>query len=167
MISEARKDEQRRLIKEGNKEAAEHLKNSKYILMTSEKTRARKEKDAKNGKVISRGSNILDRSPVVQKPGITTRYEDLIEENELLFTIDLIKEELQAAYEKKFPAVPKRYIDRNIRALQGNGEQALPVVRFAPGKSHGRYHLPCKIPADIRQVGRNQPYDPAGKIKCL
>lgn len=114
VISEVRKDEQRRLIKEGNEEAAEHLKNSKYILMTSEKTRARKEKDAKNGKVISRGSNILDRSPVIQQPGITTRYKDLIKENELLFTIDLIKEELQAAYEKKYPAVIKRYIDRII-----------------------------------------------------
>ena len=45
VISEVRKDEQRRLIKEGNEEAAEHLKNSKYILMTSEKdTRQERER---------------------------------------------------------------------------------------------------------------------------
>ena len=46
VISEIRKDEQKRLADEGDKEAAKSLKKSKYILMSKRSTLQRKEKEA-------------------------------------------------------------------------------------------------------------------------
>ena len=57
MVSEVRKDEQKRLIAEGNTQAAALLKGSKYILMTTAETRRQKEKDAEAEEVIPRGAN--------------------------------------------------------------------------------------------------------------
>ena len=60
MVSEIRKDEQRRLYDEGNFEGARQLKRSKYILTSSRKTLQKKDQEARDGKVISKGSeNVL------------------------------------------------------------------------------------------------------------
>lgn len=66
MVSEVRKDEQRRLYEEGNVEAAKALKKTRYILMSNRST--------------------------LQK------NDALLQENKLLFTLDLVKEKLSAAY---------------------------------------------------------------------
>ena len=115
VISEVRKDEQKRLIEEGNPEAAKALKGSKYILMTTEKTRKQKEKDAKEGRVISRENNLFGKPEVKQKAGIKEEYLRLIKENELLFTADLVKEQLDKAYTTKSERGMKIHINRIIR----------------------------------------------------
>lgn len=48
VISEVRKDEQRRLIKEGRKEEAKALKGTKYILMTKAETRTKHDNPPQN-----------------------------------------------------------------------------------------------------------------------
>jgi transposase len=98
VVSEIRKDEQRRLLAEGDEEAARSLKGSKYILTSSKQTLARKDEEAENGKILSKGSSLFCKEPVMRKPGHLARYEDLIRENKLLFTLDLIKEKLSEAY---------------------------------------------------------------------
>ncbi|MGB4406042.1 MAG: ISL3 family transposase [Sphaerochaeta sp.] len=101
VVSEVRKDEQRRLLAEGDLKAAESLKNSKYILTSSFKTLQRKDKEAEEGKLHSKGSSLFSKEPVPMKPGYVARYEKILELNKLFFTLDLIKEKLTEAYKSK------------------------------------------------------------------
>ena len=56
VICKVRKDEQARLKDEGDADAARALKHSTYILMSCADTSKRKDRDARAGKVVSRGS---------------------------------------------------------------------------------------------------------------
>jgi transposase len=96
VVGEIRKDEQRRLAAEGDVQGAQSLKRSKYILSSSRQTLMRK--DEETGKVICKGSSLFSKEQVVRKDGHLARYEDLIRQNKLLFTLDLIKEKLCEAY---------------------------------------------------------------------
>jgi len=98
VVSEIRKAEMKRLIIEGDLEAAKSLRRSKYILTSSKQTLARKDQEARNGKVLRKGSTLFDRESVVRREGQLARYEQLINQNKLLFTLDLIKEKLRDAY---------------------------------------------------------------------
>ena len=69
VICKVRKDEQARLKEEGDVEAARALKHSKYILKSSADTRERKERDARAGKIVSRGSALFGKQEVVQRGG--------------------------------------------------------------------------------------------------
>lgn len=55
-------------------------------------------REGKQGKVIEKSGKIFRRNEVVRKTGYVDLYESLIRENKLLFTVDLIKEKLSAAY---------------------------------------------------------------------
>lgn len=118
VLAEIRKDEQQRLKDEGDTEAAKSLKGSKYVLMTNEETRKQKEKDAKTGKVISRGNNLFGKPEVKQKSGIQKEYERLIQENKLFFTADLVKEQLSKAYSTNSERGMKIHINRIIRICE-------------------------------------------------
>ena len=98
VVGQIRKDEQRRLIAEGDEKAAKSLKGSRYILTSSKQTLARKDQEAEDGKILSKGSSLFSKEQVVRKDGHLARYEDLIRQNKLLFTLDLIKEKLCEAY---------------------------------------------------------------------
>jgi transposase len=98
VVGQIRKDEQRRLIAEGDEKAAKSLKGSRYILTSSKQTLARKDQEAEDGKILSEGSSLFSKEQVVRKDGYLARYEDLIRQNKLLFTLDLIKEKLCEAY---------------------------------------------------------------------
>ena len=98
VVSEVRKDEQRRLISEGNFEAAKSLKKTKYILMSNRSTLQKKDKEATEGRVIHKGSHLFGTENIVRKAGYESKYDQLISENKLLFTLDLIKEKLSVAY---------------------------------------------------------------------
>ena len=98
VVSEIRKDEQRRLYDEGNFEGARQLKRSKYILTSSRKTLQKRDWEARDGKVISKGSEMFCKEEYRRKEGYEARYDDLLKENKLLFTCDLIKETLTLAY---------------------------------------------------------------------
>lgn len=98
VVGQIRKDEQRRLIAEGDEKAAKSLKGSRYILTSSKQTLARKDREAEDGKILSKGSSLFSKEQVVRKDGHLARYEDIIRQNKLLFTLDLIKEKLCEAY---------------------------------------------------------------------
>lgn len=98
VVSEVRKDEQRRLIEEGNVEAARSLKKTRYILMSSRKTLQRKDQEAAEERVISKGSTLFGTEDYVRKGGHEKRYDELLAQNKLLFTLALIKEQLSLAY---------------------------------------------------------------------
>ena len=101
VVSEVRKDEQRRLIMEGDVDAARSLKKTRYILMSSRKTLQRKDKDATEQKIVSKGSSLFGTENYIRKGGLEERYDDLLNQNKLLFTLDLIKEKLTLAYSRK------------------------------------------------------------------
>lgn len=65
---------------------------------SSKKTLAGKDEEAQRGKILSKGSSLFSKEPVMRKSGHLARYEGLIRQNKLLFTLDLIKEKLCEAY---------------------------------------------------------------------
>ncbi len=73
VISEIRKDEQRRLLEEGNKEAAKALKGSRYILMSKQSTLEKKDKEAINGKIIQKESKMFGVPEIKRTEGYQQR----------------------------------------------------------------------------------------------
>ena len=94
VIGEIRKDEQRRLIAEGDKEGARLLKGSKYILMSSRETLMRKDSEDK----AAGEAGATPGKPDEEKKTRLDIYDDILSRNRLLFTADLIKEMLSGAY---------------------------------------------------------------------
>lgn len=126
VIAEVRKEEQKRLLTEKKVKEAASLKKSKFILTSSRST-------------LEKG-----------KPGRLERYERLLKENRLLFTADLVKEKLSLAYSMKDEAENGRGGHRDHRPLQGDGKQALRLVRRSPGEPFRRHHRPCTLPCLFR-----------------
>lgn len=100
VVDEVRKDEEKRLREEGNIDAAKRLKRTKYILTSSRETLKTKDEEARENKVISKGSALFNIPEVTRKEGYEEKYNELIEENKLLFTIDIVKELLSEAYKR-------------------------------------------------------------------
>ena len=100
VVSEVRKDEQRRLYEAGEVEAAKALKKTKYILTSSRATLQKKDADATKERVIHKGSSLFKTEDFIRKTGYEERYDELLKENKLLFTLDLIKEKLVLAYSR-------------------------------------------------------------------
>ena len=98
VIGEVRKDEQRRLLAEGNRKGAESLKKTKYILYSKRETLQRNDKEAEAGKIIMHEGNLFPRMEVRAAGGKEARYDELLKENRLLFAIDIVKEALDEAY---------------------------------------------------------------------
>ena len=90
VISKLRTDECNRLTKEGKLEEAASLKRSRFILTSSRSTLV-------NGKK----ENLI-------------RYEDIIKENTLLFTADLVKEKLSYAYSLRDEEEMKKEVNEII-----------------------------------------------------
>ena len=98
VVSEVRKDEQRRLYEEGLEEEARALKKTRYILMSSRSTLQAKDAQARTGEPITRSGSIFPKEEYVRKEGYEAKYDELLSQNKLLFTLDLIKERLSLAY---------------------------------------------------------------------
>ena len=98
VISSVRKDEQQRLLDEGRSNEAKALKGSKYILTSSRETLQKKDDEAKEGKLLRKGSEVFRVKAIERTAGHVERYNQLLKENKLFFTIDLVKEKLKAAY---------------------------------------------------------------------
>ena len=98
VIAAVRKDEQKRLESEGKRDAAKSLKRSKYILTSSRKKLEQKDQEARDGKVVSKGNTLFNKDDFVRQEGYVERYDEILKENKLLFTADLIKEKLSDAY---------------------------------------------------------------------
>ena len=98
VVSEVRKDEQRRLYEEGLVDEARALKKTRYILMSSRKTLQAKDAQARTGEPINRSGSLFPQEEYVRKEGYEAKYDELLAQNKLLFTLDLIKERLSLAY---------------------------------------------------------------------
>ena len=98
VISEVRKDEQRRLYAEGLFDEAKALKRTRYILMSNRSTLQAKDRDAAEGRVVHQGSSLFGTEDIIRKSGYEAKYDELLQQNSLLFTLDLIKEKLAEAY---------------------------------------------------------------------
>jgi len=98
VIAEVRKDEQRRLLAEGDTKGAESLKRTKYILTSKRSTLERKDIEGMRGKVIRKEGKIFSRPEIRAKTGHVEKYDELLGQNKLLFTLDIIKEKLDDAY---------------------------------------------------------------------
>ncbi len=98
VVGAIRKDEQERLMKEGNEEAAKALKRTRYILTSKRSTLRAKDEEARIGKPVRKGSKLFGTEEIKRKEGYEAKYDELLRENELLFTVDLVKEKLSEAY---------------------------------------------------------------------
>ena len=98
VISEVRKDEQRRLYEEGNVEAARALKKTRYILMSNRSTLQKKDDEATANRVVHKGSSLFKTEDIKRKGGNEAKHDSLLNENKLLFTLDLVKEKMSLAY---------------------------------------------------------------------
>ena len=124
-MSEVRKDEQRRLIQEGDLEAAKALKKARYILTSSRTTLQEKDAQAAQEHVIHKGSDLFKTQDIVRKPGQEERYDKLIGENKLLFTLDLVKEKLTLAYKQTDECLMAQEISGIIDICQATGNRHL------------------------------------------
>ena len=123
VISEVRKDEQRRLLEEGKKEAAAKLKGSKYILTSHRETLYQKDAEAYAGTVVSRSNELFNKPEYVRKEGYVTRYEELLKENELLLSCELVKEKLQNAYQCASEESMRAEIEEIIEICDATGDR--------------------------------------------
>ena len=98
VVSEVRRDEQKRLNESGFKEEAKALKKTRYILMASRSTLQAKDAKARAGEPVRRSGTVFPEEPCFRKEGYEAKYDELLRQNRLLFTIDLIKERLALAY---------------------------------------------------------------------
>ena len=118
VINAVKKDEVNRLTEEGDYEAAQLLKGSKYILMSNRSTLLQKDRDARRGKILSKAGVLFNKPEVIQKGGNRRYYREILQKNELLFTADLIKEKLIYAYEADTELKMKRRINDIIRICE-------------------------------------------------
>lgn len=75
------------------------MKGSRYILMSKRSTLQAKDAQAAEGKIIQKESKMFGVPEMKRSEGYARRYDELIGENKLLFTVDLIKEMLEKAYQ--------------------------------------------------------------------
>lgn len=125
VVSEVRRDEQRRLTEEGNLEAARALRRTRYILTSSRSTLQRKDQEASEGKVLSKGGGLFNKEEVIRKSGYEAKYDALLAENELLFTLDLIKEKLSEAYRQTSEVVMAEMMTETIDICFATGNRHL------------------------------------------
>ena len=98
VVSQVRKYEQKRLIEVGDIEGAKALKGCKYILTFKKATLRTKDNDAFLGKEISKGSELFKKESVEQTGNQLGWYYTLLCQNELLFSLDFLKEAVEATY---------------------------------------------------------------------
>lgn len=119
VISEIRKDEQKRLKDEGNVSLADSLKHSKYILTSCKQTRIKHEQDAANGKLVSKASSLFNKPEQRAKGNMEEKYKELIANNELLFTVDLVKEQLNDMFNSTNETDARNKINEIIETCKG------------------------------------------------
>lgn len=112
VVNEVRRAEQKRLLEEGSIEAARSLKKTRYILTSSRSTLQRKDAEAAEGKILRKGNTLFGTENIVRKGGLEQKYDDLLAQNKLLFTLDLVKEKLADAYtEREEPRMAEKITD--------------------------------------------------------
>jgi cobalt-precorrin 5A hydrolase len=85
----------------------------------------KKDKEAENGKVIDKGSELFKKAPIKRTGGKVDKYNKILEENKLLFTAELIKEKIQHAYTLTNENEMKLEIEEIIDMCETNGNKHL------------------------------------------
>lgn len=178
VIAEVRKAEQKRLAESGDREGARALKKTRYILTSRRATLQRK--DAEAGQVISKESTLFDRPAVVRHGGYEEKYNELLQQNKLLVTIDIIKEQLAAAYAMKSETQMADMVCEIIDTCKATGNEHLlwfarllenhykgiiahATYRISSGKIEG---INNKIKT-LRRQGYGYPDDDYFFLKCI
>ena len=99
VVTEVRKDEQNRLIREGKTQAAQSLKGSRYILMSKRETLQKKDTDARERKITQCAVPLFGVPEQRQLGENEHRYNRLLAENKLFCAIDIVKELLHDAFD--------------------------------------------------------------------
>ena len=99
VVTEVRKDEQNRLIREGKTQAAQSLKGSRYILMSKRETLQKKDTDARERKITQCAVPLFGVPEQRQLGENEHRYNRLLAENKLFCAIDIEKELLHDAFD--------------------------------------------------------------------
>ena len=99
VISEVRKDVHRELIANGDKGKAKLIKESKSIPISLLATLAAKDARGEEGKPLRLENTLFGLKPVLPKTGYVSRYRELLKMNELFVACDLVKEQLDQAFE--------------------------------------------------------------------
>ena len=125
VLSEIRKDEEKRLKAEGDEAAAKSLKRCRYIVTSNRETLKAKDLESEEGKIVRKGSNLFKTPTVTRKGGNLERYERLLSENRLLFTADIIKEKLKEAYACKNEEEMAKVINEIMDICEESGNKRL------------------------------------------
>lgn len=125
VIGEIRKAEQRRLEEAGDKKGAQMLKRSRFILTSNMSTLEKRDKEALEGKVISIGSELFNMERVQRKGNRLTRYNEIINSNELFLIIELIKDYLNLAFHCDNEEEMAEYIFEIMELCEDNGNKHL------------------------------------------
>jgi len=123
VIAEVRKDEQRRLIAEGDAEGARRLKGSKYILTSKRSTLLAKAEGTCKGRKKRPGVLFNEARPKQNEKDWLKRYDEIMASNELLMATDVVKEKLEKAYQITDEAEMCAEIDDLIEICRGTGNR--------------------------------------------
>ena len=123
VISEVRKDEQNRLKQQGDEEAADDLKHSKYILIASKKAREKHDEDVSNNKLVSKESILFNKPEKRASGNMEEKYQELISSNQLLFTVDLIKEQLNDMFSSILEKDARDMLNEIIDTCKATGNE--------------------------------------------
>lgn len=123
VIGEVRKDEQQRLIREGDKAGAAALKRTRYNLMSSRETLRKKDMAARDSEASVKNSTLFPVNIPSKRSDNEERYDSLISQNRLFLTIDIIKEFLKEAYSCTDEIRNAEMITEIIRICDGTGNR--------------------------------------------
>ncbi|RRF98664.1 MAG: hypothetical protein DUD39_08495 [Coriobacteriaceae bacterium] len=93
------------------------------MLKSCADTRKRKERDARAGKVVLRGSALFGKQEALQRGGARKRYEELISQSELLSACDIVDEMLAQAYSCTDADAIRAAIERIVEVCRGTKDR--------------------------------------------
>lgn len=126
VISPVRLDIVNDLKSQGKFDEARKFKGQKYLMCMSRSTREKREKEAQEGKVIKKKSEIFKTPEVKRKRKCERDYNVLLlTQNKLLLTLDLIKDHLQYAFAADKTEEMKKEINLIINECKGAGNKHL------------------------------------------
>ncbi|QUC03031.1 transposase [Atopobium sp. oral taxon 416] len=96
--------------------------------MSGKDTRKRKERDARAGKVVLRGSALFGNEEALQTGGARKRYEELISQNELPFACDIADEMLSRAYGYRQEKRMRDAMEQVVEVCRGTKDRYLARV---------------------------------------
>ena len=97
--------------------------------MSKRSTLQAKDAQARTGETIKRSSSIFPKEVYVRKEGYEAKYDELLIQNRLLFTLDLVKERVSLAYTRTDEAWMADDITMDHGYLQSIREQSPSVVQ--------------------------------------